>query len=86
MNRRDRRRAAKLAGRDWRDEAPIRKLEANSERLEAAALRLPPEVAREMLARWAAQRGHSQAEVDALNAGSQMLDKQKPNDILREGN
>lgn len=67
MNRADRRRIAKQEGRDWRDEAPIRKLAANSDRLEVAALRLPPQVARELLARWAAQRGHPQEEIDRLN-------------------
>lgn len=67
MNRRDRRRTARLAGRDWRDEAPLRRLEANSERLETAALRLPPQVAREMLARWAASPSHPQEEIDRLN-------------------
>jgi hypothetical protein len=67
LNRRDRRRTAKLTGRDWRDEAPIRRLEANSARLEAACLRLPPEKARELLARWAGQAGRPQEEIDRLN-------------------
>ena len=67
MNRADRRRIAKQEGRDWRGEAPIRRLEANSARLEAACLRMPPAAARELLARWAAQPGHPQEEVDRLN-------------------
>ena len=74
MNRADRRRIAKQQGRDWRGEAPIRRLEANSARLEAACLRLPPEKARELLARWAAQRGHPQEEIDRLNGMSPNAD------------
>jgi hypothetical protein len=61
MNRADRRRAAKADGVDWADVRRAR-------RAQEVAMRLTPEQAREALARWAAQPGRSQAEVDALNA------------------
>lgn len=61
MSRADRRREAKAAGVPWRD---IRA----AEKAEGVALRMLPSEAREALARWAAQPGRSQAEVDALNA------------------
>lgn len=60
-NRADRRREAKRARVSWRD---IRA----AEKAEGVALRMSPVEAREALARWAAQPGRSQAEVDALNA------------------
>lgn len=57
MNRHERRRIASKAGK------PMGQL-SNVER---SALNLTPDEARAMLARWAAQPGRTQAEVDALN-------------------
>lgn len=64
MNRSDRRRLARDEGKSFAAEQRMRR---EAERAERAALRLTPEQARETLARWAAQPGRSQAEVDALN-------------------
>lgn len=61
MNRQKRRREAKQGGIPWRDMRA-------AEKAAAVALRMSPVQAREALARWAAQPGRSQAEVDALNA------------------
>lgn len=60
MNRADRRHAAKSKGIPWSDVQAARSAED-------AALRMTPVQARETLARWAAQPGRSQAEVDAMN-------------------
>lgn len=60
MSRADRRREAKQAGVPWHD---IRA----AEKAEGVALRLSPDEAQAALARWAAQLGRSQAEVDAMN-------------------
>jgi hypothetical protein len=60
MSRADRRREAKLAGVPWRD---IRA----AEKAEGVALRMDPAQARAALARWAAEPGRTQAEIDALN-------------------
>lgn len=62
MNRADRRRAAKARSIPWCDVQTARSAED-------VALRLTPEEARAALARWAAQPGRSQADVDAMNAG-----------------
>jgi hypothetical protein len=62
LSRTDRRREAKLAGQPWSDVQ-------TAARAEKVALRMSPVEAREQLARWAAQPGRSQADVDALNAG-----------------
>lgn len=69
MNRSDRRRAAKQAGINWRDHAGDRHRERAAIEAERVALRMSPEEARATLARWAAQPGRSQAEIDALNMG-----------------
>lgn len=70
-NRASRRKAVKEAGGDWRQlQASKRLREEYAERaaaMEAAALRMSPEEARAMLARWAARPGRTQGEVDALN-------------------
>jgi hypothetical protein len=62
-SRKARRAAAKEARVDWRDVQ-------RSHKAQEAALRLTPEKARELLARWAAERGHSQAEADRLNGAA----------------
>lgn len=60
MNRAERRRAAKAKGIPWSDVQTARSAED-------VALRLTPNEARAALARWAAQPGRSQAEVDEMN-------------------
>ena len=57
MNRHERRRIAAKAGK------PMGRMSE----VERAALDLTPEEARAMLARWAAEPGRSQADVDAMN-------------------
>lgn len=63
MNRQERRCAAKAKGIRWPDVQTARSAED-------IALRLTPKQAREALARWAAQPGRSQADVDAMNGVS----------------
>lgn len=65
MSRRDRRRAAKEAGLDWRANQRASRTAA---RVERAVLGMRPDEARRILAEWAAETGRSQADVDALNA------------------
>jgi len=57
MNRAARRALASKAGKPMSQATDV----------ERAALKLTPEKARELLARWAAERGRSQAEIDAMN-------------------
>jgi len=67
MNRHERRAQAAERGIPWHVVRRTERLLA----AERAALRLSPERAREILARWAARRDHTQAEVDRLNGQSQ---------------
>jgi hypothetical protein len=60
MNRADRR--AQLRGKF--------KVVQEAKRIEQRALRMTPAQARELLARWAAKQGRTQAEVDAMNGRS----------------
>lgn len=66
MSRKERRSRVKFAGGNWaREQAAKRSADA----MDTAALQMSPAEARRALAEWAARPGHSQAEVDALNAG-----------------